>query len=129
MALPLAAAPKAGRIAGVVVDPAGTPQMGATVLVSSEGLLTRSAIELLTNDRGHFRANSAGEGDTGEVRVSCPLYRRTWGLNTQIRRFRIPALDIPSLSSKDPCRHSTEGVENLSASAFLVSGLISMICG
>ena len=35
----LHAAPNAGRISGVVVDPAGTPQMGATVLVSSEQLL------------------------------------------------------------------------------------------
>jgi len=34
-ALPGAAAPNASQISGVVVDPAGTPQMGATVLVSS----------------------------------------------------------------------------------------------
>jgi hypothetical protein len=31
-----AAAPRDGRIAGVVVDPQGTPQMGATVYVVSE---------------------------------------------------------------------------------------------
>jgi hypothetical protein len=52
--LPLHAAPNAARIAGVVVDPAGTPQMGATVVVSSERLLNSSSIRLLTNDRGRF---------------------------------------------------------------------------
>jgi len=53
-ALPLHAASDAARIAGVVVDPAGTPQMGATVVVSSERLLDPSSIRLLTNDRGRF---------------------------------------------------------------------------
>jgi hypothetical protein len=53
-ALPLAAAPNSGRISGVVLDSAGTPQMGATVLVSSEQLLRSSPSELLTNDRGRF---------------------------------------------------------------------------
>lgn len=53
-ALPLAAAPNSGKISGVVVDPGGTPQMGATVLVSSERLATFSSIELLTNERGRF---------------------------------------------------------------------------
>ncbi|HEX4073138.1 MAG TPA: carboxypeptidase-like regulatory domain-containing protein [Planctomycetaceae bacterium] len=53
--LPLQAAPNAARIAGVVVDPAGTPQMGATVVVSSEQLFDSAAtIRLLTNARGRF---------------------------------------------------------------------------
>jgi Carboxypeptidase regulatory-like domain len=52
---PLDAAPNAARIAGVVVDPAGTPQMGATVVVSSDELFDPSStIRLLTNDRGRF---------------------------------------------------------------------------
>jgi Carboxypeptidase regulatory-like domain len=50
----LAAAPNAGKIAGIVVDPAGTPQMGATVVVSAEQILSASPIRLLTNDRGRF---------------------------------------------------------------------------
>jgi hypothetical protein len=53
-ALPLVAGPNAGKISGVVVDPSGTPQMGATVLVASEQLLSTSPIQLLTNDRGRF---------------------------------------------------------------------------
>jgi len=53
--LPLhAAPPNAARIAGVVVDPAGTPQMGATVVVSSEQIFDSASIKLLTNDRGRF---------------------------------------------------------------------------
>ena len=54
--LPLRAAPpNAARISGVVVDPAGTPQMGATVVVSSEQLFdSASSIRLLTNARGRF---------------------------------------------------------------------------
>ncbi len=55
LVLPLHAATNAARIAGVVVDPAGTPQMGATVVVSSEHLLDASTtIRLLTNDHGRF---------------------------------------------------------------------------
>jgi Carboxypeptidase regulatory-like domain len=55
LALPLAAAPSgASKISGVVVDPGGTPQMGATVLVSSEMLGGGSPLELRTNDRGRF---------------------------------------------------------------------------
>jgi hypothetical protein len=50
----MAAAPGANKISGVVVDPAGTPQMGATVLVSSEQLVGASPVQLLTNDRGRF---------------------------------------------------------------------------
>jgi Carboxypeptidase regulatory-like domain len=38
----------------VVVDPAGTPQMGATVVVSSEQLFDSSTVRLLTNARGRF---------------------------------------------------------------------------
>lgn len=54
LALPLTAAPTEGRISGVVVDPAGTPQMGATVRVSSEQLVSASPIRMLTNGRGRF---------------------------------------------------------------------------
>ena len=56
LALPLAAAPGSGpgKITGVVVDPMGTPQLGATVTVTSEQLAKVSPIELLTNDRGRF---------------------------------------------------------------------------
>ena len=55
LALPLAGAPNdASRISGVVVDPAGTPQMGATILVSGERVGSASPLELRTNDHGRF---------------------------------------------------------------------------
>lgn len=53
-ALPSAAAPPAGKISGIVADPAGTPQMGATVVITSEDFLGFTPAQFLTNDRGHF---------------------------------------------------------------------------
>ena len=53
-AWPLAAAPGSGKITGVVVDPSGTPQLGATVTVISEQLANASPVQLFTNDRGRF---------------------------------------------------------------------------
>jgi hypothetical protein len=61
-AIPLAATPNSGKLSGVVVDAAGTPQLGATVLISSEELLNASPVELLTNDRGRFRAETLRAG-------------------------------------------------------------------
>ena len=54
LSLPLAASPDASKISGIVVDPAGTPQMGATVVVSSEQLSAWSPVQVLTNGHGHF---------------------------------------------------------------------------
>jgi hypothetical protein len=93
MALPLAAAPKAGRIAGVVVDPAGTPQMGATVLVSSEGLLARSAIELLTNDRGHFSTAGLPPG-AYSVKVTLAGFLPAMEQHIEVNDTRITLLEI-----------------------------------
>jgi len=62
VALPLAAAPNAGKISGVVLDPKGTPQMGATVAISAENLLTFAPTELLTNDRGRFSTATLAPG-------------------------------------------------------------------
>lgn len=59
---PLNAAPRAGRIAGVVVDPQGTPQMGATVFVVSEQAPNLAPVQLLTNARGIFSTDSLDSG-------------------------------------------------------------------
>ena len=61
-ASPLFAAPNSGKISGVVLDPAGTAQMGATVTVTSERLFTNSQFELLTNDRGRFSTSALPAG-------------------------------------------------------------------
>ena len=52
--VPLWAGQQSGVISGVVVDGGGTPQMGASVLISSERRLGISQVKLLTNDRGTF---------------------------------------------------------------------------
>ncbi len=62
LALTVAAAPDGGRISGVVVDAGGTPQMGATVVVTSDKLFANLSYELLTNDRGKFSLASMPPG-------------------------------------------------------------------
>lgn len=49
-----AAESKAGKIAGVVLDPAGIPQMGATVVVTPQSFFSPTNLQLRTNDRGRF---------------------------------------------------------------------------
>jgi len=61
-AFPLMAAPRGGKIAGLVVDSSGTPRMGASVLVSTEQLLSGSPIHLLTNARGRFATSALPAG-------------------------------------------------------------------
>ena len=74
LALPAAGGPNgASRISGVVVDPAGTPQMGATVLVSFEGIGGGSPLEVRTNDRGRF-ATAALPAGLYSVRVTLAGY-------------------------------------------------------
>ncbi len=43
-----------GKLAGVVVDPAGTPQMGANVILMPEGLQSPYRLALFTNQHGGF---------------------------------------------------------------------------
>ena len=45
---------KAGTIDGLVLDPAGVPQMGATVVITAQSFLTATPLQLRTNDRGRF---------------------------------------------------------------------------
>jgi Carboxypeptidase regulatory-like domain len=73
LALPAGAAPGASKISGVVVDPAGTPQMGATVVVSSEQLGGGSPLEIRTNDRGRFSTAALPAG-LYSIRVSLAGY-------------------------------------------------------
>ncbi len=48
------AAPGYGKLSGVVVDPSGTPQMGATIWVQAEDASASAAVQLLTNQHGLF---------------------------------------------------------------------------
>src|ERR1700693_3133655 len=69
LAMPAMAAPNSGKISGVVLDSSGTPQMGATIFVSSDQLLNLSSIELLTNDRGRFSTDLLPSG-TYSIKVT-----------------------------------------------------------
>jgi hypothetical protein len=62
LAFTAGAAPDGGKISGVVVDATGTPQMGATVIVTSDQLFSNLSYELLTNDRGKFNLASLPAG-------------------------------------------------------------------
>lgn len=62
LAVPAESAPNAGKITGVVVDAAGTPQMGATVVISAEKVVSSSAVKLRTNGRGAFTSATLPEG-------------------------------------------------------------------
>lgn len=60
--LTLAAATSIGSISGIVLDPVGTPQLGATVLISPEKLFLTSPAKILTNDHGRFSTDSLPAG-------------------------------------------------------------------
>jgi hypothetical protein len=56
------AAPGLGKISGVVVDPTGTPQMGATVWVTAEGVFGAAPAQILTNQHGVFSSERLQPG-------------------------------------------------------------------
>ncbi|MBI3661983.1 MAG: TonB-dependent receptor [Acidobacteria bacterium] len=51
-----------GKLSGLVVDPAGVPQMGATVVLLSEDARAATPVQLLTNDRGVFSSERVRPG-------------------------------------------------------------------
>jgi hypothetical protein len=62
LAAPVQAAPGFGKLSGVVVDPAGVPQMGASVWVAPEGVRQAVSLQFLTNERGLFAAGELRPG-------------------------------------------------------------------
>lgn len=57
-----ALAARAGKISGIVLDSAGTPQMGATVLLTHESALNESSFKLRTDGRGRFSSSPLPAG-------------------------------------------------------------------
>jgi len=74
LALPAWSAPNSGKISGVVLDSTGTPQMGATISVTSDQLFKLSTFELLTNDRGRFSTSLLPSG-TYSIKVTLAGFR------------------------------------------------------
>ncbi len=66
-----AAKPGYGTISGVVLDPSGTPQMGATVWLISEDAGGRTVSQLLSNQHGAFFTDQLKPGKYS-LRVSLP---------------------------------------------------------
>lgn len=54
--------PAFGKLAGVVRDSGGTPQMGASVQIIREGIAAAQGQELLTNTQGIFRGEKVAPG-------------------------------------------------------------------
>src|ERR1700686_3900195 len=66
-----AAKPGYGTISGVVLDPTGTPQMGATIWLISEDAGGRTVSQLLSNQHGAFFTEQLKPGKYS-LRVSLP---------------------------------------------------------
>ena len=109
-ALPLAAAPNSGKLSGVVVDATGTPQMGASVTISSEQMLSASLVELLTNDRGRFSADSLPVGSYS-IKVTLAGFLPAIEQHIQISSQHTTLLEIVMgsvFSSLDKFRHPAD---------------------
>jgi len=98
LALPAAGAPNAGKIAGIVRDPSGVPQMGATVLVSSEQVGFSPTLEplhqqLFTNDRGKFTTGSLPAGNYS-VKVTLAGFLPSFEQHVRVSDQETTLLDI-----------------------------------
>lgn len=69
VAAPVSAKPGFGTLSGVVLDPSGTPQMGASVWLISEDSGGRIIAQFLSNQQGAFFSNHLKPGSYA-VRVS-----------------------------------------------------------
>jgi hypothetical protein len=90
---PLAAAPNSGKITGLVVDSAGTPQMGATVVVTADRLASNLSFELLTNDRGKFSTAPLPAG-LYSVKVTLAGFLPAIAQDIQVNNQRTISLEI-----------------------------------
>jgi len=78
-----AAQTRSGRLAGVVVDTDGKPQMGATVWVGADGLLGANTIRLSTNQAGRFVLDHLPIG-AYDVRVTLAGFMPTLNRNVVV---------------------------------------------
>lgn len=92
IASPLAAKSQTGKIAGVVLDPSGVPQMGATVVVTAQSL-TPASVQLLTNARGRF-ATAALLPGVYSVSVTLAGFLPSLQPNVAVARSQTTSLQI-----------------------------------
>ncbi|MHB8413249.1 MAG: carboxypeptidase-like regulatory domain-containing protein [Candidatus Acidiferrales bacterium] len=91
-ASPIAAKSPMGKIAGVVLDPSGVPQMGATVVVTANSLAPAS-VQLLTNARGRF-ATAALLPGVYSVSVTLAGFLPSLRPNVAVARSQTTSLQI-----------------------------------
>jgi len=93
LAVPAESAPNSGKISGVVVDASGTPQMGATVLVSAEKVLFSNPLKLQTNDRGGFSTATLPAG-TYSVQVTLAGFLPTLEQHIEVSETHTTLLQV-----------------------------------
>ena len=110
LAIPAAAKPGYGTLSGVVLDPSGTPQMGATVFLISESLATQPVSQLLSNQNGEFSTDRLKPGKYS-VRVSLAGFLPTMEHHvavvanfTTLLRLRVDTV----FASLDTLRHDSD---------------------
>ncbi|MGH9730028.1 MAG: carboxypeptidase-like regulatory domain-containing protein [Candidatus Acidiferrales bacterium] len=91
-ASPAAAESPTGKIAGVVLDPSGVPQMGATVVVTAQSV-TSASVQLLTNAHGRF-ATAALLPGVYSVRVTLAGFLPSLQPNVPVNSSRTTSLQI-----------------------------------
>jgi len=77
LAASAAAAPGRGKLSGIVLDVAGTPQMGASVWLVSEDIDNRTTSLLLTNQHGAFASEALKPGKYS-IRVTLAGFLPAW---------------------------------------------------
>lgn len=90
---PLAAESLTGRISGVVLDEAGVPQMGATVVIASESLIAADSVHLFTNGKGRFVSGTLPPG-AYTVYVTLAGFLPTLRPDVQVNRHQTTTLQI-----------------------------------
>lgn len=90
---PLLAAPNTGKISGVVLDPSGTAQMGASVSITPERVSTDSQLDLLTNDRGRFSTSALPTG-AYSVKVTLAGFLPAMEQHIEVSDQRITLLEV-----------------------------------
>jgi Carboxypeptidase regulatory-like domain len=110
LAASAAAKPGYGTISGVVLDPSGTPQMGASVWLISEDAGGRTVAQLLSNQHGAFFTNHLKPGKYS-VRVSLagflPAMERHIAVMSNLTTLLRVQVDSV-FSSLDSLRHKSD---------------------
>jgi hypothetical protein len=105
-----AAKPGFGTISGIVLDPSGTPQMGATIWLLSEDTGGRPVSQLLSNQHGAFFTDHLKPGKYS-LRVSLPGFLPAMEQHVSViaNLTTLLRVQVDSLfSSLDTLRHQSD---------------------